>query len=198
MSNPEQSKSGLNIPAIKYIVIDDVTTANHDRICFYFGFANNVTHFAAKSSIQGVKSAYKATNFLDVFAWMGFSTLSMALYNSPKFQKKYRVNVVEVIEGQLVAGTVNSSPIFFFKTDIQSDLWSWTETVEDLTPSFGEDIESKINQVFGKDFLIMYGAFTQENKAQAKAHENYLEFKKSEELQKNAVESEQSLTAITA
>lgn len=159
-----------------FIIIDDVTLSNNDRVCFYFGFDNQQTIFAAKRSIAGNVNSIKANNYYDVFAWLGFSEIGFALFSSAKFAKKYRVNLTSVFENELLVGSINNSPVFFFKLK-QSDDWVWTENLTDLIPPYGDDIEQKITQVMGKGFIEQYKEFALEVEAQKKAHESYLEIK---------------------
>ena len=161
---------------ITYSVIDDVTTHNGDRVCFYFGFSPEGISFAAKKSVANEQSHSKAENYYDIFSWLGFNALSEALYSSPKFKKKYRLNYKWIIQDTLVVGTVNDKPIFFFTTDDNKN-WAWTEDFADLLPVFGEGVENLITQALGTNFLKMYWEFVKEDAAQKKAYEGYLNLK---------------------
>lgn len=156
-----------------YLTVDDVLDINNDRVCFYFGFNAKNVSFAAKKSESGITSHFKSENFLDVFVWLGFNTLSKALYSSAKFKKKYRLSLKAIVPDKLLVGTINDKPIFFFTAEDQ-EAWAWTENIADLTPGFGENIESLITQVLGSDYLKKYWEFDKENKAQNKAYEGYL------------------------
>ena len=165
---------------MSYITIDDVTLPNSDRVCFYFGFDNKQTNFAAKRSINGDVKSIKSTNYYDVFAWLGFSDIGMALYNSQKFKKKYRLGITPVLDNQLLVVIANNNPVFFFKPT-QNEDWVWTDCIADLVAPYGEEIEQTIARVMGRNFIEMYHEYIRENEAQKKAHEAYIEMKKQEQ-----------------
>lgn len=159
-----------------YSAIDDITTKDGSRVCFYFGFNSEAISFAAKKLVAEEITHFKSENYYDVFAWLGFNVLSEALYNSQKFRKKYRINCQTVIKDKLIVGTINDKPIFFLTLDDGKN-WSWSEDFSDLLPVFGENIENSINQALGSDFLKNYWIFIDENAAQKKVYEDYIRLK---------------------
>lgn len=132
-----------------FIVIDDVTSGSN-RVCFYFAFTPEYKSlFAAKSDINGEITSVKSENLQDVIAWVGFGELGNALFTSPKFSKKYRPNIYEVVEQKLFVASLNGNYAFYF---ISGDKFTWTDNSADLKPMFGEDIEQRIDAQISPNF----------------------------------------------
>lgn len=155
-----------------FTAIDDVSF-NQDRVVFYFGFNSGQIEFAAKQKLKGEISHVKSNTYQEVIAWLGFTPLAFALIESDKFKKKYNVNLKKINE-HLFSGEINKNAVFFFK---QSDLWFWSETMSDLYPIFGTEIETEIKESCGKSFIIEYYEQLKEKKIQTLQKNQYEDLK---------------------
>lgn len=126
------------------------TENRQDRAKFYFRLdANFKAEFAIKQSFQNHVTSHKANNIFEVFAWMGFTELAYALIYSPKFQSKYRTEIIPILDTLIIFKNMNDSA-FMLKSDGN---WTYTQDPEDLIPIYGEDIFQQISNIAGRQFI---------------------------------------------
>lgn len=167
---------------MNFITIADVTL-NRDRICFYFRLNQNFkTEFAAKQALNGEISSIKSHNIFDIYAWLGFSEIAQALFNSVKFSAKYKIKIKSVLPNELNIVTNNEESAFFFKLESE---WFWTQESSDLVPRFGEQVINQITSVAGRGFLEIHEqAIAQQKEIDSNIKQTLSELKEIEE--KNA------------
>lgn len=163
---------------MKYIVIDDVHL-NSDRLCFYFGYdpsqATDIK-FAAQKKVNEKHSSIKGKALEEVIAWLGFDGLSLKLFASPKFSKKYKVSIYPVLDNLKIC-KINSIPSFFYKNSGSSE-WFYSESIAEIELIFGMEIQDKIQKDLGNEFLNEILDHVKETENQKRIFNDYLEEKK--------------------
>lgn len=146
---------------MKYKVIADASIEN-DRVCVYMKFDPTGAVpllFAGQKQVSQKITSIKDVSFTEVLAWLGFNHLSSALYTSPVFSKRYKTEIHQIYEGQLVVNVINEVPHFFYNVENE---WKTTEDIGDLIGYFSESLKTDIEHVMGSAFMAKYKAILHE------------------------------------
>lgn len=135
---------------MNYIALDDVVH-NEDRLCIYCKLDLNVgATYAAKKQVNGQITSLKCETLIEAITWVGFGELGQALFNSPKFVKKFKAKFDQIVNDKLIILRLNGSS-FYLVND--QDTWSKYSSIKELPYLESPEIQQAISNVMGQNFV---------------------------------------------
>ena len=144
-----------------------------ERVQFYFSFTQDAgVMFAGKKLQNGETTSFKAPEYQAIIAWFGFDALAEALYATPAFCKKYRMERTVIIREQLITVLINTIPGFFYKNNDRK--WVWTQNTSEVALCLSnEPVMDLIPELAGSGFLGSLNAYQKEQEEIKRAAEYY-------------------------
>lgn len=141
---------------MQYTTISHVQTENGDDIHLRFGFDMKQTKliFSIIVTIANKPEPreYQADTVEEIIAWLRFNRLSSALFNSPRFRKKYTLVRTDISERMIVL-TINKLPTFYIKRETGE--WDCSSDIAIFT-QLGNTSFEKAQEILGNEFMSRY------------------------------------------
>lgn len=117
---------------------------------FYFSGADFNFHIDKNDG----ELSFNSKSYHDVFCWLGFDSLSSSIFKTENFKKRYRVILKKA--GNVIFGTINDEPIFYFK---KGDSWAWTNDIYYIESNINVDIVREAKAALGFSFIDNCNSF---------------------------------------
>lgn len=141
---------------MQFTTIAHVQTENGDDIHLRFGFDMNLTKLVFSIVVTIVNKPepreYQADTVEEIIAWLRFNRLSSALFNSPRFCKKYALVRTDISENMIVL-TINKLPTFYVKRETGE--WDCSSDIAIFAQLDNASFD-KAKEVLGSEFMSRY------------------------------------------
>ena len=141
---------------MQFTTISHVQTENGDDIHLRFGLDMKqiklIFSIIVTIANKPEPREHQADTVEEIIAWLRFNRLSSALFNSPKFCRKYTLVRTDITKRMIVL-TINKLPTFYIKRETGE--WDCSSDIAIFT-QLGNASFEKAQKILGNDFMASY------------------------------------------